>query len=522
VECKQKKKEQGEAQLKLYMDMSSAMIGVWYNGDEHLYLRKVHHPDGSRTYEPLPDIPRFGQRLEDIGRFRRGELTPTSDLRSIFRDIRNHLAGHVTGITRDEALAQEIINVLFCKIYDEVKTPADQIVTFRAGLREPAEDVKARILGIFDRMKTDRVDGFPDVFSGHDAITLPADAIVYIVGELQNYALLKSPRDAIGDAFETFIGPALRGQEGQFFTPRNVVRLIVEGLDPNPGELLIDPACGSGGFLIVALEHVWTTRDAQAATEGWDATLLATRKRRTAEQFFRGIEKDAFLAKVTKAYMAIVGDGRAGIYCENSLQLPAEWLPADMAAAVPISGFDVVMTNPPFGSKIRITGPRLLAQYPLARRWAQVAGQWRESATLLEEQTPQLLFIDRCMQLLRPGGRMGIVLPESVFGMPKYDYVVEYLRTTARIVGVISMPEALFKTSGKGGTHTKTAVLFVRKLREGEAADADYPIFMADAKWCGHDSRGNPTLRVNPDGTELLMDDVPIIAERFRQLADWG
>src|SRR6185312_13548324 len=146
--------------------------------------------------------------------------------------------------------------------------------------------------------------------------------LAYMVGELQNYAITEANRDAIGDAFEVFIGPTLRGEEGQFFTPRNVVHMMIEILAPKPKERIIDPACGSGGFLIVALEHVWREVEAKGKKRGWSAERIAGERSYVASQFFRGIEKDRFLAKVTKAYMAIVGDGRAGVYCDNSLLPP--------------------------------------------------------------------------------------------------------------------------------------------------------------------------------------------------------
>ena len=126
-------------------------------------------------------------------------------------------------------------------------------------------------------------------------------------------------RDAVGDAFEVFIGPALRGSEGQFFTPRNVVKMMVDILDPQPEEMIIDPACGSGGFLIVALEHVWQKLEREAKKKKWSTVQLDRKRREVASKFFRGIDKDSFLAKVTKAYMAIIGDGRGGVFCENSL-----------------------------------------------------------------------------------------------------------------------------------------------------------------------------------------------------------
>jgi len=518
VECKKKNRKDGLEQLKLYLDMSPAEIGVWFNGLEHAYLRKVYHKDGRRTYQDLPSIPRYGQRIEDIGLFKRKDLKVPSDLKAIFRDLRNHLAGNVTGITRDEVLAQQIINLLFCKIYDEINTGADDVVTFRSGIDEPPREVRKRILALFD----DKVKGdFNDVFDKTDSITIDAESLVYVVGEIENYCVTEAPRDAVGDAFEVFIGPALRGGEGQFFTPRNVVRMMIEILDPEPGEMILDPACGSGGFLIMALEHAWKKMEVQAKAKGWSAVQLDRKKRDIASKCFRGIDKDSFLAKVTKAYMAIIGDGRGGVFCENSLLPPKDWHHGTRDS-IEIGSFNVVLTNPPFGTKIPIKGERVLAQYELGYKWKKdkKTGKVEKTNTLHEDQPPQILFLERCLQFLKPGGRLGIVLPEAVFGMPTYEYVVTFLRERTKILGIVSMPEALFKTSGKGGTHAKVCVVFIEKTvpKEGEA----YVIFMADVKWCGHDSRGNPTIRKDSSGVEVLLDDVPKVAERFKEIVKGG
>ncbi len=512
AECKKRYRKDGEEQLKLYLDMSAAEVGVWFNGDEHQYLRKIHHKDGSRTYSPLPNIPRHGQRIEDIGLFARKDLKKPSNLKAVFRDLRNHLAGMTTGITRDEALAQEIINILFCKILDEQETDQDQTVTFRAGVGEKPEAVRERILGLFERVKTAT---YEDVFDKNDTISLDADSLCYVVGELQNYCVMDADRDAIGDAFEVFIGPALRGAEGQFFTPRNVVKMMVEILDPQPGEKIIDPACGSGGFLIGALEHVWTQLRTQAKRKGWTDKQLFKREVEVATDCFRGIDKDAFLAKVCKAYMALVGDGRGGVFCANSLSRPEDW-PHGLKEKARQGVFDVVMTNPPFGNKIVVKGEPVLSQYDLGYKWNRdkATGRFEKTSTIHEDQPPQLLFLERCLQLLRPGGRMGIVLPESILGNPSYEHVISYILENTRLIAIITMPEALFKTSGKGGTHTKVCTLLLAKEKTTEPND----IFMAEAKWCGHDSRGNPTLRKNAQGEMELLDDVPVITERYRQI----
>lgn len=512
VECKKKTRKDGVAQLKLYLDMSAAEVGVWFNGDEHQYLRKILHKNGSRTYEPLPNIPRCGQRIEDIGLYKRKDLKKPSNLKAVFRDLRNHLAGMTTGITRDEALAQEIINILFCKILDEQETAMDETVSFRAGVNESAQAIKDRVLAIFERVKTAT---FEDVFSDNEAIKLDAESLRYVVGELQNYSVMASDRDAIGEAFEVFIGPALRGSEGQFFTPRNVVNMVVGMLNPQPGDRIIDPACGSGGFLIGALDHVWGRLRADAKRKGWPDRQLWKREVEVATDCFRGVDKDAFLAKVTKAYMALVGDGRGGIFCANSLQPPNEWS-AQMQDKVTLGQFDFVMTNPPFGKDIVVKGTSTLSQYGLGYKWKRNREtKCVEKTTELHEQhAPQLLFLERSLQLLKPGGKLGIVLPESLLGNPSYEHLSVFLKQHCTVEAVVTLPEALFKTSGKGGTHTKVCVLIIRN----ERSTKPYRIFMAEAKWCGHDSRGNPTLRRDTSGEWVLLDDVPTILERYRLL----
>ncbi len=505
VECKKKKRSDGRRQLELYLTMSHADLGAWFNGDEHLYLRK-RYLEGEIHFDEIPALPRKGQRVEDIGRYRRKDLRATQALRPVFRDLRNHLAGNLTGITRDQTLAPQMINVLFCKVFDEMDKGPEEYVDFRWGYGEDPELAHQRILDLFAAVK----DRYGEIFSAADAIEIDPVNLAYMVGELQNYAITEATRDAIGDAFEVFIGPMLRGEEGQFFTPRNVVQMMVDVLDPKPKERIIDPACGSGGFLIVALEHIWRSVEAEAGKRGWEDSRI-DEERRYVAQFFRGIEKDRFLAKVTKAYMAIVGDGRGGVYCENSLLPAKSWDPA-MAREVELGSFDVVLTNPPFGSKIKIRGRELLEQFDMGHQYVKDKATGRKERTdaALDAQMPQLLFIERALQLLKPGGRMGIVLPESILGMPTYSHVVQWLRARCQVVGVVSMPEDLFQPH----THAKTCVLFIKNT----PPDAEADIFMSVVEWCGHDSRGNPTIRRAADGSEELLDDVPAVAGTFGEM----
>jgi type I restriction enzyme M protein len=504
VECKQPNRKDGRKQLDIYLNLvPSVEIGVWFNGKEHLYLWRTHDPKTKRwIWVEIPDIPKRGQRVADIGLHKRKDLEAPKNLKAIFNDIRNHLAGNTTGITRDESIAQEIINLLFCKIYDEINTPPEEQVTFRAGVDEEPADVKERIVGLFEKVKKE----YDDVFEKEDVIKLDADSIVYVVGELQKYAITKAERDAVGDAFEVFIGPALRGSEGQFFTPRNVVRMAIEMLDPKIDEYVIDPACGSGGFLIVALEYMWSKLDKEAEKKCWTKELLAVRKRELASKFIAGIDKDSFLAKVTKAYMAIIGDGRGGIFCENTLVPSSEWN-SKTRQKINLESFDVLVTNPPFGAKIPVRGDRILEQYELGFKWKynKETKTWERTNKLQDKQPPQILFIERCLQLLKPGGRMGIVLPDGILGNITDGYIRKFILDKAKILAVVDMPPETFQPS----TSTKTSLLFLQKKKEDEKVE-NYPIFMAVAEKCGHDRRGKPTDQ----------DDFPAVSKRYKEFRE--
>jgi type I restriction enzyme M protein len=266
VECKKKNRKDGRTQLENYLTLSSAYLGVWFNGEERFFLHKFVKPNGEIYFEEIPNIPQYTQRLEDIGRFTRADLKPTHNLKAIFKSIRNHLAANTIGATRDELLAGQLINIIFCKIYDEKYTAPDAIVKFRAGINEKPEEVEKRIFDLFDEVKTK----MPEVIDAEDKITLDTNSLMFIVGELQNYSLINSERDVVADAFETFIGHALKGGQGQFFTPRNVVKMIVDILQPDENDKIIDPACGSGGFLIESLKYVWQQIDEKYNKLGWN------------------------------------------------------------------------------------------------------------------------------------------------------------------------------------------------------------------------------------------------------------
>lgn len=482
VECKKKNRKDGRTQLENYLTLSKANLGVWFNGEERFYLLKQNTDDGRVLFKEIPNIPKFGERLEDIGAIKRGDLIVTHNLKSTFKAIRNYLAANAIGATRDEVLAQQLINLIFCKIYDEKYTSKDNIVRFRVGINETSGDVRTRIEKLFSDVKTK----YKEVFTKEDVISLDDNSVAYIVGEMQNYCLIDAERDVLADAFETFIDHALKGGQGQFFTPRNVVKMMVEILDPDDDDMVIDPACGSGGFIIESLRYIWNKIVNRYREMGWSDMEILEEKIDVANKCIRGIDKDYFLSKIAKAYMAIMGDGKGGVFCEDSLERPENWS-AKTQQKIDMGKFDVVLTNPPFGSKIPVTGEDKLKQYELAHKWKNKKGtnDW-EKMKLAEKEAPQILFIERCYQLLKYGGRMAIVLPDGIYGNESLGYVRKWIMNKFRLVAVIDIPLETFMPN----TGTKTSILIVQKLRK-EEIPADYPIFMCVAETCGHDRRGN-------------------------------
>jgi len=515
VETKRLNRKDGIEQLKSYLAPSTATFGVWFNGKETEYILKQDKPP---FFKSIRDIPKKNQRLEDIGKYRRENLVPATNLRSVFKTIHYHLYTN-SNLPRAERLAAEMIRLLFCKIYDEIN---NEVCKFRAGVDEPETNVKNRLENLFKETIVDQ----KDVFEKTEKLLLDAKSIAYVVGELQRYSLLKTDKDAVGDAFEIFIGPALRGEKGQFFTPRNIVRMCVSMLNPKPKEYVLDPACGSGGFLIVALENVWKNFGIEQKRSIMTEEQIGRMKSELASKYFYGIDKEFDLAKVTKAYMAIVGDGRGGIYCEDSLENIDTWNIACLQnIGLKMGQFDIVMTNPPFGSKIPITDKTLLRQYELGHKWKKdkETGKWTKTEQLLNKQVPQVLFIERCLQFLRVGGCMAIVLPDSILGNPSSAHIRAFIRSKARLLAVVDCPVITFMPSAG----TKTSVLFLQKKGEKEIEEK-YPIFMAVAEKCGHNRRGSPIYKMDKkgdfllddQGNRIIDDDFPLIAEAYKRFRE--
>ena len=479
IECKKKSRQDGKTQLQDYLRLSKAFLGVWFNGNERLFLKK-REIQGKVVFEEIPNIPQYGQRIEDIGKFKRKDLKPTHNLKATFKAIRNHLAANEVGITRDEVLAQQLINLIFCKIYDEKFTKQNDIISFRAGIDENDKDIKNRILDIFNKVKIK----YKDVLDKGDEIALNDRSIAYVVGELQNYCLIEAKRDVVADAFETFIGHALKGKQGQFFTPRNVVKMVVDIINPDDDDLIIDPACGSGGFLIEALKYVWSKIDKKGQEYNWSQNEIDRQKQKLANANFRGMDKDYFLSKVTKVYMTLIGDGTSGVVCDDSLETDIKWKSLTNQK-IQLGKFDILLTNPPFGTKIPVRGENKLKQFEFGYKWTynKSTNKWSKTGKLKTQEEPQILFIERCLSFLKEGGRMAIVLPSGILGNEKEAYLRQYIREKGNLFAIVELP---FETFSPHVT-INTSVLFIQKGKNNKK-----DIFISINKYCGHDKKGRP------------------------------
>jgi type I restriction enzyme M protein len=413
-----------------------------------------------------------------------GNLFLALDQKSAYRQIRNYLAGQFIGATRDETLLQEVIKALFCKLY--IKKNSDSLPQPQGN----GDAIAERYKQAFSKVR----QLLPSTFNKDDELLLNSDSLTYVDTLLESAEVDDPASDPIGDAYEAFIGSSVRGQEGQFFTPQNAVRLLVSLVNPQPGERVIDPACGAGGFLSATARHLITS--GAAPTE-------------VAKSVF-GIEKYSYLVGLASAHLSVVTLSPAQVFCADSLKWAAEE-GQEFPLKDQLGTFDVVLANPPFGSRIVAASPEVQRDFELGYKWKldSKAGKLNKTQTLQTSVPPQALFVERCLSLIKPGGRVGIVVPESLISSKNHRYVVQYLRAQAHIRAVIGMPDALFKTSGKGGTHTKTCLMFLEK-KGGTSTTSPKKIFFAEARWCGRDSRGNT----------IPYDDLPKIAARYQLLRD--
>lgn len=508
VETKRPTRKEGVRQLMSYMSASSAQWGVWTNGAEIEYLYR-NPTTGEIKADFVYQIPKCGETFADIGRIAKNKLKPANNLKLIFRRLLNTLYSN-TNISRREKLGNEMIRLIFCKIWDE-RYEQNALPKFRVGFEENPRDVGGRVKELFKAVKQELVtDG---VFDNNEEIKLDDKSIAYVVGELEQYSLLKTDKDVVGDAFEVFAESKLVGEKGEFFTPREVVKVAIKLVDPQPGQTTVDPACGSGGFLIYALEHIWEVMDKSKKYKGAPNTDLL--KREVAEKTFFGIDKEIDLVKIAKAYMAIIGDGRGGIVQQNSLHTAGDFEGRARELFVKddeFKVFDIVLTNPPFGSKTKVLKDDA-KYFDLGYKWVEKDDIYAKT-DISRDTAIQELFIERCLKMLNNGGKLAIVLPETYFHAPSTKYILEYLKKNNNIKAVVDLPHNTFRPY----CNAKTVLLVLEKGKPQQNK-----IIMAVAEEMGHDHRGKPVYRYdekNHQFTNELWDDTAIIRKELDDITN--
>jgi len=546
IECKKESidpthKKEGVGQLQSYMAACpNCEWGMWTNGKHKEVFRKAVNERGEIEFREYNDIPSADGSVDDIDRPKRNTLKSAveDNLLFVFKTCHNHI--YVNDGLQKQPAFFEFLKLIFCKIEDErnLGRPLEFYAT--SGERSNPDGqltVAKRINKIFERVKKKH----PRIFEANDEIKLKPRSLAYIVSELQKYSLLNTHIDIKGKAYEELVGANLRGDRGEFFTPRNVMHMTVEMLDPRDNEKVLDPACGTGGFLVIAMNKVIARLKGQLArelskpAEDWsddEKRVFQDRVREIAESNFFGFDLNPDLVKATKMNMVMNNDGSGHIFQTNSLLPPYEWeadFRRDLASALGIKEsairnskgigfFDVIVTNPPFGSKIPIKDPHILEQYDLGHIWQKDKNdrtRWTKTERLQSSVPPEQLFIERCVQLLKPGGRLGIVLPDSILGSPGLGYIRQWLIQNTRIIASIDLHADTFQP--RNGTQTSVLILQKKtpdQIWEEERTGkmADYPIFMAMVDRIGHDKRGNPLFKRDKYGNEILVPETEVIA----------
>lgn len=425
-----------------------------------------------------------------------------SELKIKLRTILNVLYANAN-ISRREKLGSEMIKLIFAKLRDET-TFQDEPPAFRIGPQDTTARVAKRVKNLFKDVVKDYARD--NIFNAHDAITLDNDGICRVVRELQDGSLTNTDTDVVGDAFEVFAESRLVGEKGEFFTPREVVKLAISLVDPHPRERVCDPACGSGGFLISAMKHVWTRMEQSKEWTSTNEKTFAMAKQQMASNFFYGIDKESDLVRITKAYMAIAGDGRSNIVHENSLKQLHDWSSKSRNTFADDDGsieqFDCVITNPPYGSKIKIE-LETAQHFDLGHSWTIKNHMWAKGRA--KRTDPYVLFIERCFQLCKDGGRLALVLPESVFHAPSRKHIRNWIAERATVTAIVDLPRNAFQPH----CGAKTCVIVMTK---GVPALEGHEVIMAAPQEIGHNHKGITLFR---PGTSEIWNDFPRVHEEL-------
>lgn len=505
------------------VEIASCKYGLWTNGLEFFYLEK--REDRFQTdFDPIGNWPPSGESVgtREIASIARTQRADADMLRITFRRCHDFIHGN-EGMPKDAAFWQ-FLYLIYCKLHDE-RTPGTR--RFWAGPKEQFDPegrkkIRSRIEPLFAEVKRE----YPTIFRDNDEITLSDRALAFMVSELSRYDLSRAEVDAKGAAYQEVVGDNLRGDRGQYFTPRGAIKLMVEILDPKEYEKLLDLACGTGGFFAGTLEYMVKKFEDEANLDIDTASTeefmsLQERLRRYVETQIFGADFDPFLVRAAQMQVMMAGSGRGHIYHINSLEFPRGHLP-DLEQAkrtIRQGTIDILMTNPPFGSEIPVTDPQILEHYELAHDWERAEdGSYRRTGKRKSSVAPEILFIEQCINWLKPKGRMGIVLPDGVLGNPAAEYIRAWILRHTWVLASVDLPVEVFIV--EANVNILTSLLFLKKksqeemlaedLAQKSGKPIDYPVFMAVAEKVGYDRRGKPLYKRTPAGEDIVTIETKI------------
>lgn len=520
VECKKPNINEGYAQLVSYIFNTSAVGGVWTNGDGlAVYKKRTGSEVGLDTILSLPRYREDWNKNDSIPS--KSSLPRPHNVRFLLSSCHNKLYGRGME-NEDYDLAMDMVRILLAKIQDET-TPGEYPRFWITEQDFHTSDGRKRAAEMIQSLFREYADQYPDVFESHEKIQVGDDSIAEAVGVLKNWSLAARNDDAddwdlMGETYEQFTHINLKRQQGQFFTNRLVIEMMVKILDPQIGEHALDPAGGSGGFATSIFRYLRRKVISNTSPN----SPVRDRQLATIKDSVYLVEIAARLVKIAKCAMLLTGDGQSGMTRGNSLDVYSNFDPwiVSRCAKGKSNAPSVIATNPPFsGQKIdsQISDKSILKNFVFGHSFKKNNdGQYSFSTSdsdILLHQAPELLFLERCLDWLKPGGRMGIVLPKGILDNVSYEAYRQWLLERCEISGVVTLHKDTFQPD----TGVRTCILFIDKPKEGESPREDYSIFMAMSQRIGQDSKGNSVfiLDANGNNTGELNHDLNDIADAF-------
>lgn len=425
------------------------------------------------------------------------EKVEESKLTNVFKQAHQALWGG--GELNPSEAFDELDKLIFCKIYDEKIDRQDgepyefQVITIEPANKSPEAKEKAenetnqqllkRLHKLYEEgRKIGERKNDPEIFK--DDIKLSATKARTVVSYLEGIDLLGTDLDSKGRAFETFMGSFFRGDFGQYFTPRKIVSFIVESLPITNKSKVLDTSCGSGGFLLHALDKVrkeaWNFYNYTPNSGAEESQRCHTRWHTFAEHNLFGIEINEQIARTAKMNMIIHDDGQTNVVSSDGLISPEALRVKTGNQGFEAGSFDFIITNPPFGSTIKQTEKAYLHQYKLATRdvewlnptdWGTLEKLATSGIDLLDiserakrpSQSSEVLFIEQAAKYLRADGYLAVVIPDGILTNSSMQMIRDYISETFRIVAVVSLPQTAFAANGAG---VKSSVLFLKKYQQ--------------------------------------------------------